>query len=299
MAMIKSNQAGQMMRDVIVLDLGDLRKQADQIRQSAHDQAQQILAEARQQAGKMTAGAEEIGRRAGYEAGRTEGLEAGRQAGHAEALEQSTQALQQMTEAWTAALRHWDSQRHDMMIEARQSLMRLAVEIAAKIVKRVPRIDPMVVSEQLASAIEQVTRPSALTVRIHPEDRPLIEQALPALVDAAHQVDDAELVDDDRLARGGCVVESGQGKFDATLDGQLQRMVEALLPGQMDRKDLQRIVRVDNETHHEESIDQTIERVRQSEIDPFPETDINDEPDPIAENDSTDPADDETEDEPT
>lgn len=233
MAMIKSSQTDMMSHQAIVLDLGDLRHQADTMRRAAETEAQRIIADAESRASQLGLDAAQQGRAQGYAegkaAGHALGLEAGRKEGFEAALAQHKQALDQIQDAWVAAARKWDEQRRQMLQEARQSLLKLAVEMARKIVHRIPEFDPSIVVDQVAAAIEHVARPCDISIRIHPEDRPLLEAAMPKLIQGFSATRHVTLADDPAVARGGCVLQYGRGRIDATLDTQLKRLIETML----------------------------------------------------------------------
>ena len=86
------------------------------------------------------------------------------------------------------------------------------------------------VVDQIASAIKHVLGPVRVTVRVNPEDRILAVDALPRWTHVLAEATSVEVVDDPAVERGGCVVEHGAGRIDATLETQLDRMVAALLP---------------------------------------------------------------------
>ncbi len=230
MPLLKEQNADLVQHEAIVLDLGDLRQQADQIKQRAREEAERVLAAAQQEAQRLTADGKRAGYEQGVEQGRAEGLAQGRDTGHAEALQQTGEALAQLQQSFTAALERFDAERARMMLDARQSMLELAIDLARRIVKRVPEVDPTVVNDQLAAAVEQMARPADLVVHVHPDDRPLVEAALPELAERLTNLQHARCVDDPTIDRGGCRLAYGRASVDATLDRQLQRIVEALLP---------------------------------------------------------------------
>lgn len=230
MALIKSHSAAEVVNGAVVLDLGDLRRQGEMLQQRARAEADRILAEARAQAQRLIDVAHGEGFDAGFKKGHAAGLEAGRKQGHDSALKDSAARLQRLEEAWINAAQQWDAQRRAMLLEARQSLLTLAVAMAEKIVRRVPHIDPTVVADQVAEAIDHVARPCDVAIRIHPTDVPLVEQAMPKLLQHVHQVQHVTLIDDETVSPGGCVVTYGAGRIDATLDTQLIRLIDTLLP---------------------------------------------------------------------
>ncbi|MHB1158426.1 MAG: FliH/SctL family protein [Phycisphaerales bacterium] len=235
MALMKEQNADRIAHEAIVLDLGDLRQQADRLKARARAEADQVLAAARAEAERLIAGGAEVGRRQGFEAGHMEGVAAGRKAGHAEALKQSAEKLSQLQQAFITVGAQWDAERRRMVLDAKQSVLELALVVAEKVVKRVPEVDATVVVEQVAAAVEHVIRPADLTIRVNPEDRPLVEEAMPQLTRTYAKLEHVKLADDAAIGRGGCVLTTGTGRVDATLETQLRRIVETLLPGSGNR----------------------------------------------------------------
>ena len=114
--------------------------------------------------------------------------------------------------------------------EARQAVLEFALSAAEKIVHRVIEVDESVVVDQAAQALSLVLSAHDASVRIHPVDRPMLEDALPELIKELANLDHIELVDDEEITPGGCVVAFGQGKVDATIEKQLQRLIDLILP---------------------------------------------------------------------
>jgi flagellar assembly protein FliH len=233
MAMIKSRQADTLSHQAIVLDLGDLRRQAAELRAAAEAEAQRIIADAEHRAAQLGQAAEQEGRQAGqaagHAAGYAAGLDAGRKQGYEQALAQHQPVFEQIQKAWIDAAGQWDAQRRQMIQEARQSVLKLAVEMARKIVHRVALTDSQVIVDQVVAAIEHVARPCDVRVLIHPDDRPALQAAMPELARQLTAAQHVTLADDPSIQRGGCVVTYGQGRIDATLQTQLERLVEAML----------------------------------------------------------------------
>lgn len=230
MPLIKAQQAERVTDDAIVLDLGDLHRQGEQLKSRAKQIASDILREAQDQARQMTAEASESGQKQGYDAGYAQGLAEGRQAGADEALQQHKQQFEALSQTWATALDQWNASREHMMVEARQQLLHLACDLARRIVHRLPQIDPAVIEDQLAAAVGHVTHPSDMMIRIHPEDRPRVEQVWPKIAKRLNDQPHVQWIEDDQLTRGGCIVKQQAGEVDATLEVQLQRMIELILP---------------------------------------------------------------------
>ena len=230
MAVIKNAETAGMLKEAIVLDLGDIARQAAQIEAAAQAKASGIEAAARDRAAQLTenAGAEgfEQGKAAGIEAGREEGREQGR----LEAFAQAEAELNQLQQTWAQTGEQLEEYRKTIAMEARQSVLELAMRLAEKIVHRTVQVDNTVVVDQVAAAFTYALGDYDVTVRISPDDRPTLEQAMPGLMDQFGRFEHVKLVDDGEIRRGGCVLSFGQGCVDATLDTQLRRIVELLMP---------------------------------------------------------------------
>lgn len=229
MALIKSSNTGGLVTQGFE-DLGDLKHQASEIVGAARIEAGKVLDAARAEATAQVGDAVPRGLAQGREQGLAEGRAEGERLGREEAIGRFTEQFEALAASWTAALGEFETLRQDMVQAARQDIVELAVTMAGKIARRTIDADPDVVKDQVAEALSLVTGPSRVTVSINPEDRALVKSVLPALCERLSASADVELRDDPDIERGGCVLTTGSGRIDATLQTQLQRMAEALVP---------------------------------------------------------------------
>ena len=232
MPLMKAQQAGPLLKDAIVLDMGDLRRQAKQIIAIAERKARRDLAEAQREAARMAKQTSEHAFEEGRAEGLQRGLTEGRQAGRDEALEQASNELAQIQATWLETGTQMQKQLAQIEKDARDAVLQLALTFAKKLVHRVIEVDPAVIVDQVASAVEHLLRPINATVRICPDDRPTLEEVMPQLMEQFAQLKHVHLVDDPQLARGGCVISYGQGVIDASLDTQMRRLVECMVPNE-------------------------------------------------------------------
>jgi len=231
MPLLKSQLAPPAMKEAVVLDLGDLGAQAEKIREQAKREAEAILADARQEAERLAAASEAAATERGHAEGLARGLEEGRVQGKQEALAQSQEQLASLTAAWTATADGWQQQRTAMQRDAREAVLDFALRVAEKVVHRVVELDGETASRQVAAALESVLANHDVSIRIHPDDRATVEDALPKLVVHLGEQTNVTLTDDPAVGRGGCVLSSGAGEVDATIETQLTRIAELILPG--------------------------------------------------------------------
>ncbi len=232
MALIKNVHADRLAKQAVVLDLGDLGRQADRILGDARQGAERITAAARAEAQKLIDSAADRGYEQGLDRGLQEGREAGEREGRARAVQKFEPQLEQLINAWTAALERWETDRGEMLLAAREDVVRFAVAAARKVVMRVVKADSTVIEDQLAEALALLSRPTTIVVSVHPNDRPIVEAVLPRLVSRFQQCEQASVRDDETLTPGGCVVATAGGRIDATIETQLDRIARTLVPDQ-------------------------------------------------------------------
>ena len=232
MPVLKQSEAAPLLNDpTVVLDLGDLRRQADRIIAAAEQEAGRILeaarAAARDEAERIRAEAEATGRVDGEAAGRAAGEERGR----AEAMAAAEAQLDELQAAWTTALDDWSSRRASDLAAAREDVVALAVAIAERVVHRTIGGDPEAAVRQAAAAIELLSQARDVRIAVHPDDEAALREALPRLAAGLGSTVHVGLEADASLDRGGVVVRSGDGMIDARIGTQLRRIAEALVPG--------------------------------------------------------------------
>ncbi|MHC4429461.1 MAG: FliH/SctL family protein [Planctomycetota bacterium] len=229
MGLIKNTDARRVVKHGFQ-DLGDLKQQAEQLLVEARAEARRIVDEARSRAEAIIAESEPRGYTDGKQRGLGEGREEGRRRGHEEAINEQRSRLQQLVPSWTEALESFEAQRNDLLLAAREDVLELALTMGGKITHRVIEAEPGVVTDQMAGALALVSGASAVTVSVNPKDRKLAESVLGEVVAKIGTCTHVELREDDQVSPGGCLLTTGTGRIDATIDRQIERVVDTLLP---------------------------------------------------------------------
>ncbi len=235
MAVIKRADAETHMHRCVTLDLGDLDRRGQMLREAATAEAERVVREAHAERARLLSDAAEVGRAQGhaegYAAGKTEGIEQGR----AEALAEFREKLSKLDAAWSEAMAMFLKQRETMLIEAKRGAVELAVAIAERVVHREIELDPTVVEDQLRELLGLVTAPATLIVRVHPEDEALVREVLPKLREQFVGGIHVRLQTDSSVQRGSCAARTlGGASIDASIQTQLDRLVRDLLPDRPD-----------------------------------------------------------------
>lgn len=104
-----------------------------------------------------------------------------------------------------------------------ENLLALALDVARQVIRQAIAVKPELLLETVREALAQMQHPHA-TIHLHPEDASLVRSYLgDQLAHAGHRIHE-----DNRVGRGGCLIESGGSQLDASLATRWRRTVESL-----------------------------------------------------------------------
>jgi flagellar assembly protein FliH len=174
----------------------------------AREVARETEAEGRRQAAELLAQA-----RAEAEGLRTAAVSAGREEGLARATEMAVRA----------ALLH-----DGLLARAEAELVELALAVAGRVLARIVERDGGAVVELAGRALEAARQRSEVTICAHPDDLAALRAAEPQLLGNLPRARRVALVGDATVGRGGVLVETEAGSYDARLAQQLEALGRAL-----------------------------------------------------------------------
>ena len=236
MAIIKSKSAAALLNKSSIIDLGDLSRQSTRILEEAQSKANLIIKEAEDKAQQLIENASAKGYGEGKDQGMLAGREEGFDAGREEALSQFASQLDELKQSFSKAIEHWEDQRKQLFLEAREDVLEFALNMAKKITHKVVQTDPSVVRDQVIEALALLAEPTSAIVSVAPQDRQTVETMLPDIVHQIANCTHIELQDDPSITQGGCLIKTRKGSIDATIERQIQRIVESLCPEGVNEK---------------------------------------------------------------
>lgn len=234
---IKSNEISQDARqadefssdEIAVLDLDEIVRRGRDIVMQAQGRAQRIIATALSQAESSIAGAE----KRGYDDGFARGKEEGFASGAKEAAEQVSSNITEEVSAVIACakdiIQQLASARNDISRQTADETLRLAIEIAEKIIGRIGEANISAAKANLEKALSLAGRSDELIVYVNPRQLEGLRKYCGRLVDVLSIGGSVKLVCDEQIEAGGVKVVSSGGQIDATIRTQFDRIVDALL----------------------------------------------------------------------
>jgi len=209
----------------------DMRRQCDEFVSTARQQGEQLLA-------RTAIEAEGIRRRAhaeGLAAGQRDGLAAAQQLIESRAAEiaaqQSQEKLRTVLPAFQLLARSLEIERDRWISHWEQAAVELSATIAGKILRQELSRRPELAAEIIREALQLAAGQIHLKLRMHPADIELLHEAGQEALARLASIGEAELVPDESISRGGCVIETRHGVIDARLETQLERITLELLEG--------------------------------------------------------------------
>ncbi len=161
-----------------------------------------------------------------YEEGYRKGFADGRKAG----LDEGLSEARVLCGGLQAIMEEIGAFKRSLFNECEKEAVSLCISIAKKVVQREldMREDSVVfiVKEALKAAVTN----GKIKVRLNPADMEIIMGLESELEKFTKGFAGVEFVGDDEVGRGGCLVETGTGEVDATIDGLFEE-VEGLLKG--------------------------------------------------------------------
>lgn len=164
--------------------------------------------------------ARDIKRRA-HEEGKREGVLQGKR-------EIENEAKGQL-ETLKAVLKEMSLLKPKIVAECERDIVELAVQVAQKILQRELQIDPGAVLDLASRALKEFEgRSGGIRVKLNPDDHDFIVQLDPKILEDKG-LSDVVFEKDPSLQRGGCLLETYQGRVDARIEKQLEIIKKRLL----------------------------------------------------------------------
>ena len=151
------------------------------------------------------------------EAARAEGYAEGLAAGRVEG-EQACGRMKQLAESFGNTLDNLDFRLADMVLE-------LALDVARQVVAGELAARPERILDVVNLALKQMAETSReARLLLNPEDAALVRPHLDQVLDKNR----LRIVEDVRIVRGGCLIETSQGDLDATLPARWRQVAQVL-----------------------------------------------------------------------
>lgn len=154
-----------------------------------------------------------------------EGQKAGYDRGLREGLAKASEVLGQ----FDTAIKNAVTQRESLLIEAKQKILELVIQISRKVTYDAVKADPELTLGMISGVIDSLVDRSRLKIKVHPDHLPIIEQNIDTFLKGSTTIKEISIESDPRVRYGGCFIETPTGDIDARLESQFEVIEETIL----------------------------------------------------------------------
>lgn len=209
--------------------LAEARREADAVLAELEEERQQTAEELAQAKEETTAECDRLKKEA-YDRGYEEGWAAGNEEGEkawAEKIAAAETALQEAKAEALNLINQAEEERKTRILNSEAEILKLAVDIAEKIINSELKVNPDQWLEMIRVATGKVAGATEVTIRIAQEDEAFLIQNLREIRNLFTESPRLQVVTDSNLEPGDFILQSNLGEVDARLQQQLAKIYQA------------------------------------------------------------------------
>lgn len=200
---------------------------ASRIMEEAAERAQKIVSEAETFALKIKENTLKIAEEEAERIKRDsweEGLEEGRK----EAMARAAADASSIREQARLVLRQAEEIRRQTIDSLEPEILRLAIDIAEKVISTNLAVEPQVVMGIAGEAINMLHNRDQVVLFVNPDQVTLFQERREELLKLLSPKGEIHIISDQDIGPGGCIAETGYGRVDARLDERWDNLLKAL-----------------------------------------------------------------------
>jgi flagellar assembly protein FliH len=204
------------MTQAISFSFADMHGQANEYLGTVRAEAAKIVQQANQQAEQIRKQAEVAGRKAA-------------EAAIEKALEQKLgQQMQTLLPTIERLVTEVNELKGELLAEWERSTVKVSTAIAERIIRREVKLEPQITLDLVSESLRLATGAAEITVHVSPSDYEHLGSQVESVAAALAQLAPSEIVADETVSPGGCLVTTRYGEIDQRIESQLKRIEEEL-----------------------------------------------------------------------
>ena len=122
----------------------------------------------------------------------------------------------------------FETAKRDAVLNAEHLLLRLCLAVAGKVIGREVATDPELILGVIRRSLAYIGHREKMTLRVAPGDLETASQRRDFWLPVGERLEDITIVSDERIGRGGCMIESNSGLVDAQMGVQFSELSEII-----------------------------------------------------------------------
>ena len=147
----------------------------------------------------------------------------------AEARKSAETLVEEAVSGFTNVVDDFLAQREELLKTSEESIVRLSVAIARRMVGEEISENPEVVLSTVRRALKHIREKEHVVVRVNPEELKVVREHASEWLAIVEGTKSLEIEEDERIRRGGCLVETESGNVEAQIERQLQTLEKTLV----------------------------------------------------------------------
>ncbi len=149
--------------------------------------------------------------------------------GFAEGIKRGLEGIKPLESALKSLLNELKDFCNNYPANIEREIARLSAVIAGRIIKEKVDADDEVVVRNVRAAFEEITDKEFIKIRVNKYDFELMNKFKKEIIESFHEIKGVEIIVDDAVDGGGCIIETKEGSLDATLKGQYKMLVDNIV----------------------------------------------------------------------
>lgn len=144
--------------------------------------------------------------------------------GYKEGLEKATEDIKQVKQA----LEDFLKAKQEVFEYIAPDILEISVDIARKIVKHEIEQNPEIILETILDVLKTISREETkVSIRVNPTQLVLTKENIPEIISSTGLEAKVNVISDDTIEVGSCIIQTSNGIVDATVNTQLEIIKEA------------------------------------------------------------------------
>jgi flagellar assembly protein FliH len=163
-----------------------------------------------------------------YAQGFEEGSGKGRERGMAETSDEYLKKITMLQDRTASFLKTVEEEKKALYADVDRAILALVLQIVRKILAVEPVVRPEIVLGILKKALSYISEREKITIRVSPVDFITVSENRDFWAPINERLKNIAIEQDERIERGGCMVESSSGMVDARIGVQLEAITEMI-----------------------------------------------------------------------
>jgi len=169
--------------------------------------------------------------------------------GFEEGKRQAEKGLANVFRALREAVDELSGLREQVLREAEEDLLKLAIMVARKVIQQEIATDRLILAKIVAAAVNSASEREEIVIRLNPEDHRLVAAHKNLYLNGFNDDRLLDLKSDDSVTPGGCIVDTAMGEIDARTDAQLDEIFRRLMEEKKNSPGLPQTIVLERDHH--------------------------------------------------